>query len=161
MIDLIRRQFFAFVDAAAHVVVVFDEPEFVTKAKDEEHAKRDQTQKRNLPVVSEDLDKTPKDDDYDCSLLLDPMVHLQILMANRKACPRFRDFVCGLIFREIKSALIVRKVQLGEESSFSFDGVDPDFGEREIGRKRRPIFVSTNPDFANFLREALPSERGI
>ena len=63
-VAVIATQIASAVKAAAHVVVVFDEPKEMTKAKVATQQKRDRSNTRKAPVCSSDLAPCPTTDDY-------------------------------------------------------------------------------------------------
>ena len=80
--------------AAAHVVVVFDEPDAMTTAKRDEQRRRDQLRQARVPLCSEDLVATIIDDNFSTNDLHADGCNAKLLMEFRKARPRFYDAVC-------------------------------------------------------------------
>jgi len=129
------------VQAAAHVVVVFDEPAHLTAAKKDEQAKRDQSRTKPPTVTSDDFSTPcPTSDDYQLHDLLLPETNTKLLMQHRAARARFHDAVCMAVLEAFKTTY-----QTQEDTwSLTFDGIDCRGGDRPVGAKRSPGIVSSN-----------------
>ena len=137
------NQLNAAVQAGEHVVVVFDEPASLTRAKQEEQGKRDARRTVQTPVCSDDLVVCPTDDDYTKAALDVDGLNIRMLMNHRKARSRFYDALCLAVLKHLESLLI------GEEEtrwSVTFDGIDPRGADRPIGERRAPGVLSSHPD---------------
>lgn len=130
------------VQAAAHVVVVFDDPKAITPAKADEQQRRDQLRQARVPLCSEDLVATIFDDDYHTNDLLADGCNAKLLMEFRKARPRFYDAVCTELLRKFRDEMT------GDGTwSLTFDGVDRRGGERGIGVPREAGILSSDDAF--------------
>ena len=85
--------------AAAHVVVVFDEPDAMTRPSADEQRRRDQLRQARVPLCSEDLVATITDDNFSTNDLRADGCNVKLLMEFRKARPRFYDAVCVELLR--------------------------------------------------------------
>ena len=144
------------VQAAAHVVVVFDEPKAMTVAKRDEQRRRDAMRQARVPQCSEDLVATIKDDNYHTNDLRTDGCNVKLLMEFRQARPRFYDAVCVELLRKF------RREMVGEGKwSLTFDGVDMRGGERGIGMPRQAGVLSSDPIFWKpLLSRATPIGEG-
>ncbi|MBG10245.1 MAG: hypothetical protein CMD92_03675 [Gammaproteobacteria bacterium] len=130
------------IQAAAHVVVVFDDPKAITPAKADEQQRRDQLRQARVPLCSEDLVATIFDDDYHTNDLLANGCNAKLLMEFRKARPRFYDAVCTELLRKFRNEMT------GDGKwSLTFDGVDRRGGERGIGVPREAGTLSSDDAF--------------
>ncbi len=130
------------IQAAAHVVVVFDDPKAITPAKADEQKRRDQLRQARVPLCSEDLVATIFDDDYHTNDLLADGCNAKLLMEFRKARPRFYDAVCTALLRKFRNEMT------GDGAwSLTFDGVDRRGGERGIGVPREAGILSSDDAF--------------
>ena len=130
------------IQAAAHVVVVFDEPNAITPAKADEQSHRDQLRRAKVPLCSEDLVATLFDDDYHTNDLLADGCNTKLLMGFRKARPRFFDAVCTELLRKFRAEVT------GDGAwSLTFDGVDRRGADRGIGVAREAGVLSTDDAF--------------
>ena len=130
------------IQAAAHVVVVFDDPKAITRAKADEQQRRDQLRQARVPLCSDDLVATIFDDDYHTNDLRADGCNAKLLMEFRKARPRFYDAVCA----ELLSKFCAEMTGDGAWS-LTFDGVDRRGGERGIGLPREAGILSTDDAF--------------
>jgi hypothetical protein len=124
------------------VLVVFDEPKRVTKAKIEEQKKRDAASKKAAPTVSPDVQEQlgPTNDDYDAEALQRFNPHQ--IMCHRKARDRFFDGLC-------KDTLLNFMREWAGSSGpnrrvLTFDGIDPRGAERAPSDARDPIMYSSS-----------------
>ena len=130
------------IQAAAHVVVVFDDPKAITPAKADEQQRRDQLRQARVPLCSEDLVATIFDDDYHTNDLLAEGCNVKLLMEFRKARPRFYDAVCAELLRKFRGEMT------GDGTwSLTFDGVDVRGGDRGIHVPREAGVLSSDPTF--------------
>ena len=141
-VAILANQINEAVQAAAHVVVVFDEPKAMTLAKRDEQRRRDATRQARVPLCSEDLVATITNDDYSTDDLRADGCNAKLLMEFRKARPRFYDAVCA----ELLSKFCAEMTGDGAWS-LTFDGVDRRGGERGIGLPREAGILSTDDAF--------------
>lgn len=144
--------------AGEHVVVVFDEPENLTRAKQEEQARRDARRFPQTPLCSDDVaPPCPRNDDYDAEQLMAEHTNIKLLMNHRLARPRFYDALCAAVLNRLKSAF-------GGQTcawSLTFDGVDRRGADRPFDKRRVPGVLSTLPDvWEPLLRRVDPIGEG-
>ena len=139
-VDFLSGQLHKAISAAAHVVVVFDEPENLTLAKRAEQLKRDQRRKPLTPICSPELSACPVDDNYGADDLLWPGLNVRLLMNHRAARSRFYDGLCAAVLARLESTLE------GGEWSLTFDGIDSRGADRPVDEKRLAGVLSSNPD---------------
>ena len=125
--------------AAAHVVVVFDEPDAMTEAKRDEQRRRDQLRQAQVPLCSEELVATITDDNYSTNDLNTDGCSVKLLMKFRKARPRFYDAVFMAAMHRFRAAME------GGAWSLTFDGIDERGAERGHGVPRDAGIVSSDP----------------
>ena len=163
-VAVIATQLGAAVSAAAHVVVVFDEPEHLTKAKLQEQRRRDAQRSGRTPVSSSDLSACPTTDDYDLAALKGvriedapagavvtytegykryavPPANTKLLMNHRAARARFHDAVCVAALEHLQ-----RNMDGNGAWSLSFDGVDGRGASRPSGVARELGVLSSDPE---------------
>ena len=145
-VTVLANQINAAVQAAAHVVVVFDEPAALTKAKAEEQRARDSRRTPRTPMCSGDLVACPKDDDYMTTDLKAEGLNVRLLMNHRPTRGRFHDALCVAVLEHLKANLVG-----GSEESWSltFDGIDRRGADRPIGEKRHAGILSSHPEMWN------------
>ena len=146
-----------FFGAAKHVIVVFDEPDSVTRAKCEEQAQRDAQRKKREIVTSTDISRLPQTDAYNEADIKDcPNVHA--LIEQRPTRIRLMDMVFNHIMTE---ALRVKSQQLAvlgmAMTTLTFDGIDPRGDARGHNEPRRPGIMSTEDK----MKEVLHREKAI
>ena len=163
-VAVIATQIASAVKAAAHVVVVFDEPKEMTKAKVATQQKRDRSNTRKAPVCSSDLAPCPTTDDYTLTDLKGVLiedagpdaivvyrdgnkmyaqapVNVQLLMGNRAARSRFHDAVAQGVLDYIKE-----NIDGNGMWSLTFDGIDARGASRPANEARTPGVLSSDPD---------------
>lgn len=129
------------IQAGEHVVVVFDEPAAMTRAKLEEQNARDARRSVKTPVCSEDLSAIPMNDDYTRADLEAPAMNVKLLMNHRQARSRFYDGLC------VATMGYLQKNMTGTgQWSLTFDGVDARGADRPVGEKRKVGILSTHPE---------------
>ena len=155
-VAILANQINEAVQAAAHVVVVFDEPKAMTLAKRDEQRRRDATRQARVPLCSEDLVATITNDDYSTDDLRADGCNAKLLMEFRKARPRFYDAVCA----ELLSKFCAEMTGDGAWS-LTFDGVDRRGAERGFGlpRERGHPVDATTPSGSRSSRATSPSAR--
>ena len=144
--------------AGEHVVVVFDEPEHLTRAKQEEQARRDARRYPQTPLCSDDVaPPCPRNDDYDAEQLMAEHTNIKLLMNHRLARPRFYDALCTAVLDRLTNAFSEQACAW----SLTFDGVDPRGADRPFDKRRVPGVLSTLPDvWVPLLRRADPIGEG-
>lgn len=127
--------------AAAHVVVVFDEPAAITTAKRDEQRRRDEMRQARVPLCSEDLVATITDDNFSTEDLNIDGCNVKLLMEFRKARPRFYDAVCVALLRRFQASMT------GGAWSLTFDGIDWRGADRGYGLPRHAGILSSDERF--------------
>ena len=141
-VTILTNQLNDAVQAAAHVVVVFDEPEAMTTAKRDEQRRRDEVRQARVPLCSEDLIATITDDNFSTNDLRTEGCNVKLLMEHRKARPRFFDAVCVALLQHFRAHMT------GEGAwSLTFDGVDRRGADRGFGVSRDPSVLSSDDAF--------------
>ena len=135
-------------DAADLVVIVFDEPAKMTRAKAEEQARRDLQSKKSAPIMSSDLVESfaPQTDDYDYETALRANPH--DVMRSRKARPRIFDCICKNTMK------LVMQSKIYNQKILVFDGIDPRGASRFSGEAREPVMYSNNEQAETLLARA-------
>lgn len=141
-VNVLANQINGAIQAAAHVVVVFDEPAAITRAKAEEQKARDSRRTPQTPVCSDDLVACPKDDNYTKADLDAEGLNVRLLMNHRPTRGRFHDALCVAVLEHLKTNFV------GSDSSWSltFDGVDERGADRPIGEQRQVGILSSHPE---------------
>jgi len=127
--------------AAAHVVVVFDEPDAMTMAKRSEQRRRDQLRQARVPVCSEELVATITDDNFSTNDLNADGCNVKLLMEFRKARPRFYDAVFVAVLNRFRASME------GGAWSLTLDGIDWRGADRGFGMRRQAGIVSSDEAF--------------
>ena len=140
-VQIIVAQIAPAITAAGHVVVVFDEPQAMTRAKLEEQRKRDSKSTAHTPVCSEELVACIKTDEFTEEMLQSSGCNVRMLMDHRAARPRFYDALCSAILKHFEDNLS------GGEWSLTFDGIDPRGFAREFNAPRHPGILSSDDAF--------------
>jgi len=147
------RVFQGFVKAAFragdHVVVVFDEPDHVTKAKAAEQKKRDASRKKGVATCSVDIAESlaPRNDEYDAEVVARCNPH--DLLANRAARGRFYD--------ELLVTVMKRQIpNLADNQTLTLDGIDHRGAARPRGEGRIPDVFSSNEMLEPLLTRRQP-----
>tara|TARA_B110000977_G_scaffold6260_1_gene8796 strand:- start:101 stop:1510 length:1410 start_codon:yes stop_codon:yes gene_type:complete len=149
-VGVLSSQIRAAHEAAAHVVVVFDEPAAMTMAKRDEQRRRDAQRRPKKVVCSEELVEGITDDNYTTAMLSADGFNAKTLMNHRPARARYFDAVCLALLRGFAARGAHRN------GSLTFDGVDRRGAEREWGAPRVAGVLSTHQEFwgALLAREA-------
>jgi hypothetical protein len=140
-VSLLSRQLEEAVQAAAHVVVVFDEPAALTTAKRDEQRRRDAQRQARVPVCSEDLMATITNDNYTLADLQSDGCNVKLLMEFRRARPRLFDAVCVALLQHFRASME------GGAWSLTFDGVDARGADRPFGAPREVGALSSDQAF--------------
>lgn len=145
--------------AANHVIVVFDEPEFISSAKAVEQLRRDAGRKTSQTLVcSPDTPRLPTTDAY---LLgdVDASIGVRDLINTRQTRNRVFDEVAMKLFehygRQFRQAL-----PAAPNRTFTLDGVDRRGGERPVGRAREVEIASTRTRVVQALTRETPVGEG-
>ena len=121
-VDVVCTILHGAIQAGEHVVVVFDEPENLTRAKQEEQAKRDARRAPQTPQCSEDVARPcPTNDAYDMNELEASTTNVCLMVKNnRKTRPRLYDSLFVAVLEHFGNMFA------GQECAWSltFDGVD-------------------------------------
>lgn len=160
-VEYSRRQIDRAFAAGDHVVMVFDEPENLTKAKAAEQARRDAQRKKTTSqsvVVSEDIQKLPSDDNYLISSLPVGFPAKDVILL-RGARSRVFDHVAMALFARYKKAL-AQMLPGAPFKSFTIDGVDGRGGDRAVGDQRRSGLISTLPEADRIFARTQPIGEG-
>ena len=126
-VEILSNRFFGFFRAADVVVLVFDQPETLTLAKEEEQRQRDGAAK--AVVASSDFRTNTDDYSLRDMKLADP---LHDLVKGRAARPRFSDQLVRMVKNEMARFLNAK------EKTLVVDGADPRGALRPIGAVRIP-----------------------
>ena len=132
--------------AGRQVVIVFDEPLLVTKAKSAEQAKRDASRKKSMPEMSADLEDefAPTNDCYGLEVIEKCNPH--VLLKNRAARPRFYDALAVAVMKRVMYS--DRPQPAG--TTLTFDGIDSRGGDRRYDQDRETGMFSSD-DRMEFL----------
>ena len=140
-------------DAAKYVIVVFDEPERITKAKVEEQLRRDvQSKKKQVPCSADLNELIPKTDDYTLAQMLALNPH--DLMQHRGARNRLFDALCKRCMISLYGRLEA------QEKTLVFDGVDSRGADRPMKVRRETAMFSNNDTIETLLRRS-PSDAPV
>ena len=140
-VGLLSHQLEEACQAAAHVVVVFDEPAAMTTAKRDEQLRRDAQRQARVPVCSDDLMASITNDDYTLEDLQSGGCNVKLLMEFRKARPRLYDAVCVALLQRFCASME------GGAWSLTFDGVDARGAGRPFGAPREVGALSSDQAF--------------
>ncbi len=142
-VQILVAQIAPAIEAAGHVVVVFDEPQAMTRAKAAEQAARDAQRKNKTPLCSLDLMACPQTDDYTMATLLAEGCNVRLMQENhRPTRPRLHDALCAAVL-----AHFVDTTSNNGSWSLTFDGVDARGADRPVGEPRRAGVISSHADF--------------
>jgi len=130
------------IEAAAHVVIVFDEPRAMTRAKLETQKSRDAKSQAQTPMCSEELVACISTDEFTEEMLHADGCNVRMLMNHRAARPRFYDALCAAIL-----AHFVENTSGDAAWSLTFDGVDPRGFAREFNAPRKAGILSSDDAF--------------
>ena len=145
---------------SAVTAVVFDDPEFLTKAKQQEQQRRDAARAATSVVCSTDLAlNVPEDDNY-CTKDMEKMADVHSLVQNRNTRLRFFDEVAKRVIENLKS-----QIERWRSSGFCgghvvFDGVDPLGGDRPLGRARKATMVGSSEEIVRLFERNVPIGEG-
>lgn len=152
-----RQQIDFALEASTHVIVVFDEPEHLTKAKQAEQMKRDASRQKREVLTSEDLCPIAKDDNWSKADLC-PEDSIRLLFGYRAARQRAIDLICCETLKKLDSELCKRRT--ATRKTVTFDGVDWRGGERSIGLARVPGVVGTDDRVVEVIEREIPIGEG-
>ena len=131
------------IQAAGHVVVVFDEPKAMTQAKREEQKARDARRTPQTPLCSDDLVTCPTNDEFALDELQAEGLNVRLLLNHRAARPRFYDALCVAVLQHFQANL------QGSNWSLTFDGIDGHGADRPLDEPRVAGIVSSHPEVWN------------
>jgi len=144
--------------SAAIVVVVFDEPKFMTAAKREEQMRRDASRKKVEPVCSRDLFPYPTDDNYSVAELTST-TDCHAIVRCRGARQRFFDETARQVLINLKKS-ISSWAEGGSQSCVLFDGLDPRGAMRPRGEPREAGVFGSNDEIAALFQRSTPIGEG-
>ena len=143
-VAVLANQLAGAIKAGAHVVVVFDEPAAMTRAKQEEQKARDARRTTQTPVCSDDLVACITDDNYGKAELEAEGLNVRLLINHRAARARFHDALCVATLEYLNTYLV------GDPAtttwSVTFDGIDPRGADRPQGEPRVAGTLSSHPE---------------
>ena len=142
-VSVLSNQLNGAIQAGEHVVVVFDEPAAITRAKQEEQRARDARRAPRTPVCSDDLVACPTDDAYQKAALDVEGFNVRLLINHRAARARFYDALCVATLAHLRANLVGQE---DAEWSLTFDGVDARGADRPIGDARVAGVLSSHPE---------------
>lgn len=160
-VEYSRRQMDRAFGAGDHVVMVFDEPENLTKAKAAEQARRDAQRVKTASqsvVTSDDIKKLPSDDNYLISDLPEDFSAHDVILLRGARSRVFDHVACALLAHYRKA--FASMLPGAPFKSFTIDGVDVRGGDRTIGDKRISGLASTIPDAERIFRRVQPIGEG-
>lgn len=136
---------------SAVTAVVFDDPECLTKAKQQEQQRRDAARAATSVMCSSDLfSDSPKDDNYDTKDM-EKVQNVHDLVQNRNTRLRFFDEVAMRVLQNLKS-----QIERWNQSGFKgghivFDGIDPRGGDRALGNARKAMMVGSSDEIVRLF----------
>lgn len=143
-VEVMSNSLYGAILAGEHVVCVFDEPENLTHAKQEEQAKRDARRAPQTPLCSDDVARPcPRDDSYTSDELEAATTNVCLMVKNhRKTRPRLYDTLFVAVLENLT------RMFAGQDCAWSltFDGVDKRGMDRPPGAPRVLGLLSNNPD---------------
>ena len=133
--------------AANTVVVVFDEPKDVSRAKAAEQARRDAQAKKSSIQMSVDLADSfaPTTDNYDFEVATTANPHE--VMRSRAARPRLFDTIC----KYTMTTLMLNPKSAHARKVLVFDGIDARGASRPFDEAREPAMYSNDDRVASLL----------
>lgn len=151
-VDVVANILRAKLRSATVVVVVFDEPEILTKAKREEQQKRDASRQQPATYHSADIASVPTDDAYDGAALR-AVRNCHEVVASRAARSRFYDAIGVELVRCLGAELAATataQAQVGGAGVSAgvvvFDGLDPRGAKRPPNAPREVRLFGAGPD---------------
>lgn len=140
-VQILVTQIAPAIQAAGHVVVVFDEPRAMTRAKIDEQRRRDSKSTAQTPVCSEELVACITTDEFTEEMLCAEGCNVRLLMQHRAPRSRFYDALCASILTHF-----IENTS-GGEWSLTFDGIDPRGVERAFDAPREAGILSSDEAF--------------
>ena len=144
-VGVLANQLNVAIQAGEHVVVVFDEPGAMTRAKQEEQKARDARRAPQTPVCSDDLVACPTDDNYGKAELETEGLNVKLLINHRPARARFYDALCVAVLEHLQTHLVDDSGAGASAWSLTFDGVDRRGADRPRGAPREVGVLSSHP----------------
>ena len=152
-----RRQIDQALEASRHVVVSFDEPENLTKAKHAEQKKRDSSKRKQDVITSNDLQPVARDDRW-LKCHLGPEDSVRLLFGYRAARPRVIDLICTETLNRLDSELSKRRT--ATKKTVTIDGVDWRGANRPMGTPRIPGVIGTDDRVVEAIERDVPIGEG-
>jgi len=136
------------VSAGSLVVVVFDEPDFVSRAKQCEQQKRDRAYSKKKVCFSDDqTGNYPLTDAYDL-VELRSLANVHILKENRATRMRFYDEVMRYVYERIQTQMKSWSKSGHDSGDLLIDGADPRGGLRPVDVARVAQVYGTSGETA-------------
>lgn len=145
--------------SAQVVVVVFDDPAYLTAAKREEQAKRDANRKKVEPLCSDDLFPYPTTDNYGIAELTSTS-NCHSIVGCRPARQRFFDETGRQVLDNLKKSISTWAQHEDAQSVVIFDGLDPRGANRPIGAPREARIYGSDPEWAALFQRDEPIGEG-
>ena len=134
-------------------VVVFDEPDSLTKAKIQEQMKRDHSRASASVACSQDLVRVPTTDAYS-KRDIEAADDVQALVRHRPTRQRFIDEVAMDVLKKLTAQIDRWSLSGHTGGHLLFDGIDPRGADRPFSEKRDPQVVGSSDEaVAAFRRE--------
>lgn len=134
-------------------VVVFDEPDSLTKAKIQEQMKRDHSRASTSVACSQDLVRVPTTDSYSRKDI-EAADDVQALVRHRPTRQRFIDEVAMDVLKKVTAQIDRWNASGHTGGHLLFDGIDPRGADRPFSEKRDPQVVGSSDEaVAAFRRE--------
>jgi len=146
------------VSAGALVVVVFDEPDAVSKAKQCEQRKRDSVYAKKKVTCSSDVVLHPTSDAYGVDLLRS-LANVHVLKENRATRMRFYDAVMSAVYSRITDKMRGWAKSGHDAGNIIIDGADPRGALRPSDEARTASVYGTSDALAAELNDR-PSSIG-
>lgn len=145
---------------AAHVVIVaFDEPAHMTKAKKEEQARRDAARRARTVSCSVDMAPCPLKDGFTREDLLQ-LSDVHLLKADRPCRTRLYDEVVKMIFDRVATVMKQWTANGHDAGVLLLDGADVRGCDRSLNEPRVVTMVGTDPEITAKFARALPIGEG-
>lgn len=158
-VDFFRKQINGALAASAHVVVVFDEPEHLTRAKQAEQRRRDSSRRKTDVPTSDDLAPLATDDNWQKDSLR-PEDSVRLLFGHRAARQRAIDLIATETMRKLDAQLSGQRQRGEPPQTVTFDGVDWRGADRPVGSPRVPGVIGTDDRVAEVLERDEPVGEG-
>jgi hypothetical protein len=157
-VNFLTSQIGKMLQAANHVVVVFDEPASLTAAKKEEQALRDKRRATVDVPCSDDLPALPLTDAFDEESFPEN-ASVRAVYNSRGSRNRIIDIISARLINHF-SRRFDGCLPNAPFKSVTIDGVDPRGGKRPCTAKRDPSIISTSDSVADVLERDSPIGEG-